>query len=69
MPFAFRLKVFVLNFMLLNPQPWRPKPLLTQKEQHRQDKNKFLQSVLEDQLLRSLEGLDSEEYLIHNFFD
>ena len=26
MPFVFCFKIFVLNFMLLNPQPWRPKP-------------------------------------------
>lgn len=25
MPFVFCFKIFVLNFMLLNPQPWRPK--------------------------------------------
>lgn len=26
MPFVFCFKIFVLNFMLLNPQLWRPKP-------------------------------------------
>lgn len=70
MPFSF----FGLKFLYWISCAWIHSPgeqnaFLTQKKLHRQDKNKFLHSVLKDQLLHSLASFDSEEYLVQNFFD
>lgn len=69
MPFVFCLKIFCIEFHALESTTLGNKvPFLPKKNWKGMTRTSFF-SALGDQLLCSLASLDSEEYLVHNFFE